>query len=384
MQKKCVSFLLIITIIILSIFYVEISAEEEDLNLYALSALLMDGDNGRVLWDFNGEEQRAMASTTKIMTGIIALEYGNLEDEVLVSRKASLAPIVKLYIREGEKYRLGDLLYALMLESSNDVAIAIAEHIGGSVEEFCELMTEKAKDIGAHNTSFKTPNGLDAEGHYTTAYDLALIARYALNNEQFVDIINTKQKVFNEVTNNRQFSVNNKNLFLDMMDGAIGVKTGFTNHAGYCFVGAVKKDGKFLISVVLASGWPYNRNWKWQDTQKIMEYGLDNFEYKQIVQDNIKFDIIQVIDGKKGYVNIDVVEFDEIGLLLSKNDKIRKEVDLPTSLEAPIDKGTTIGYYNVYLNDEIYEKLPIKTMNSVDKIDYRFCLYNILKRFLLN
>jgi D-alanyl-D-alanine carboxypeptidase (penicillin-binding protein 5/6) len=360
-----------------------IQAEDVDFQLHAHAAILMDGDNGRVLWEMNGQEQRAMASTTKIMTSIITLEYGNLEDEVTISKKAASAPEVKLHIREGEKYTLGDLLYALMLESSNDVAVAIAEHVGGSVEEFGVMMTEKAKDIGAHNTSYKTPNGLDAEGHYSTAYDLALIARYALNNEDFVNIINTRQKEFYELTNNRYHMVHNKNAFLDMMDGAIGVKTGFTSQAGYCFVGAVKKDGKFFIAVVLASGWPPNRLWKFQDTEKIIKYALDHYEYQQIVEEEESriFEPIYVIDGQIEFVEVEMLG--TIGLLMNGDEKIRKEIDIPITLQAPVQSDVTIGYMSIYINDELYQMLPIKTTQSVKKIDYRFCLDIIIEEFLL-
>ncbi|TCT15012.1 D-alanyl-D-alanine carboxypeptidase (penicillin-binding protein 5/6) [Natranaerovirga pectinivora] len=376
-------FLCLIFSIILGFVVVNnsISAEDVDLRLHALAAILMDGDNGRVLWEHNGTEQRAMASTTKIMTTMIVLEYGNLEDEVEVSKRASQAPDVQLHIREGEKYRLGDLLYALMLESSNDVAIAIAEHVGGSVEEFAQMMTEKAKDVGAHNTSFKTPNGLDAEGHYSTAYDLAIIAKYALENEQFREIIRTRNKQFYELTNNRHFHVYNKNAFLDQMNGAIGVKTGFTNQAGYCFVGAVERDGKLFISVVLGSGWPYNRQYKWQDTQKIMNYALDNYEYQKVVEGKINLDPVEVIDGKVKDVPIELYG-GEVGLLLNDNEVVRKDISIPEYLDAPIQDNVTVGYLSVYIDDELYTMLPIKTTESVEKIDFKFCLDIIIKKFL--
>ena len=144
----------------------------------AKGAVLIEQDSGRVLYEQNAYAPLPMASTTKIMTCILTLEKGKLDDIVVTSKRASVAPPVKLKLKVGEQQRLGDLLYALMLQSDNDVAVAIAEHIGGSVEGFCEMMTEKAKEIGAQHTSFKTPNGLDAEGHYASAYDMALIGAY--------------------------------------------------------------------------------------------------------------------------------------------------------------------------------------------------------------
>jgi len=213
----------------------------QKLKLNSLSALLMDGENNRVLYEVNGYKELPMASTTKIMTCIIALEQGNLNDVVTVSSYAASMPDVQLNIRQGEQYYLKDLLYPLMLESHNDVAVAIAEHIGGSVEGFATMMNDKARALGCNNTNFVTPNGLDADGHYTTARDLAVIASYAIKNEDFIKITNTPSYQFKEINNKRSFNVTNKNKFLYMMDGAIGVKTGFTSKAGYCFVGALKR-----------------------------------------------------------------------------------------------------------------------------------------------
>lgn len=379
---KVLNFIITIIFIIAIMGQYIVNAQEHSLKLYASSALIMDGDNARVLWEQKGKERRAMASTTKIMTCIVALENGNLKDEVVVSKKASLAPEVKLFIKEGEKYILEDLLYALMLESSNDVAVTIAEHVGSSVEEFCNMMTQKAIDIGAFDTSYKTPNGLDADGHYTTAYDLALITRYALKNEQFINIINTKQREFYETTKKRQHSVNNKNRFLDLMDGACGVKTGFTCKAGYCFVGAVKKDGKYFISVVLASGWPPNRSWKWKDTLKIMNYALKTYNYKLIMNGKEQLPDLDVIDGKQKKVSL----FFEgtLGMLLSNDEKIDKKLQLPNNLVAPIKNNNVIGYFNIYVNDQLYQKIPIKTAHSIEKIDFRYCFDIIIKYFMLN
>ena len=172
-----------------------------------------------------------------------------------------------------------------MLESSNDVAVAIAEGIGGSVENFCNMMTAKAKELGALHTSYKTPNGLDADGHYTTAYDLALITRYALENEKFMEIINTKSYTFQELTANRSISVSNKNAFLNIYNGANGVKTGFTGQAGYCFVGSANQNGMELIAVVLACSWPPNKTYRWADTKKLMDYGFGHYSYKKALDD---------------------------------------------------------------------------------------------------
>lgn len=250
--------------------------------LNAQAALLLDAENNRVLYEVNGYKELPMASTTKIMTCIIALEHGKLDDVVSVSSYAAGMPDVQLNIREGEQYYLKDLLYAMMLESHNDVAVAVAEHIGGSVEGFATMMNDKARALNCNNTNFVTPSGLDADGHYTTARDLAVIASYAIKNRDFLAITNTPSHQFKEIKTGRNFSVTNKNKFLYMMDGAIGVKTGFTGKAGYCFVGAVRRPDRTLVSVVLGCGWPPNKNLKWIDTKRLMTYGIENYRKKTI------------------------------------------------------------------------------------------------------
>ena len=200
-----------------------------------------------------------------------------LDDIVTTSKRASGAPPVKLHLKVGEKQRLGDLLYALMLQSDNDVAVAVAEHIGGSVEHFCEMMTEKAKAIGAEHTSFKTPNGLDAEGHYASAYDMALIGAYALKNPEFVKIVTTTNITIPTIPteNSRRHDLQNKNRFIYAYQGSNGIKTGFTGKAGHCFVGgAVKKDMQ-LVAVALGSGWGNSgKTQKYTDVINMMDYGF--------------------------------------------------------------------------------------------------------------
>ncbi|MDF2540110.1 MAG: hypothetical protein K0S76_3131, partial [Herbinix sp.] len=250
----------------------------ENLSLHALSALLMDASNNRVLYEENGNNKMPMASTTKIMTCIVTLENADLQDIVTVSSYASSMPDVQLNIKKGDQFYLNDLLYSLMLESHNDVAVAIAEHVGGSVEGFATMMNDKARELGCESTNFVTPNGLDAQGHYTTAKDLAIIASYAIKNDKFIGITNSSTHSFQEIKKGRGYNVSNKNKFLYMMEGAIGVKTGFTGGAGYCFVGAIKRTDKTLISVVLGCGWPPNKSLKWSDTKELMSYGVNNYE----------------------------------------------------------------------------------------------------------
>ena len=363
-------------------FTVKIQEASEDgnekLSLYAIAALLMDASNNRVLYEENGEKKLPMASTTKIMTCIVTLENANLDDIVTVSSYAASMPDVQLNIRKGERYYLRDLLYSLMLESHNDVAVAIAEHVGGSVEGFAVMMNDKAKELGCLNTNFVTPSGLDAEGHYTTAKDLATIASYAIKNDTFINITNTASHTFSEITTGRRFTVTNKNKFLYMMDGAIGVKTGFTNGAGYCFVGAVKKPDRLLVSVVLGSGWPPHKNNRWHDTKELMNYGIKNFQLKSIFEKR-QFEPVFVQDGQSRYEQLVMKNDNNLTMLIGKHETVKVEYDLPKKLLAPVKAGTVVGTAKYYINNIPYKEFPIYTVSDIKKIDFPFCFREIFK-----
>lgn len=350
-------------------------------NLHAKYALLMDGSNGRILFEQNGNEKVPMASTTKMMTLIVVLENANLDDIVTVSSNAAAQPDVQLNIKADEQYRLKDLLYSLMLESHNDTAVAIAEHVGGSVEGFAQMMNDKARDLGAYDTHFVTPNGLDDEEHYTTARDLAAIAKYCIENENFCNIIQTKSYTFHEQTSGRCFTVNNKNRFLDSYDGAIGIKTGFTGKAGYCFVGAVKRDGKCLISVVLACGWPPNKNYKWNDTTRLMNYGISEFQMKTIVEKDIAFQNIKISDGIQCN-QITPVTKDTVSLLLRDTDVIKYDVCVPKTIQAPVQKNQKVGSLKIYINDEEYQVISLYSNEGCEKITYQYRLKQTLIKYL--
>lgn len=357
---------------------------EENITLNALSACLIDAENGRVLYEKNGYDSRAMASTTKIMTLTIALENGNMDDIVTISQNAARQPDVQLNVNTGEQYRLEDLLYSLMLESHNDVAVAIAEHVGGSVPGFAAMMNKKAEELGCHDTYFITPNGLDAADengtHSTTAVDLARIAAYAIKNEKFIEITNTRSYSFSEVNGKRSFTVNNKDAFLDMMDGAFGIKTGFTGNAGYCFVGALQQDGRTFISVVLGSGWPPNKTYKWKDTKKLMQIGINNY-FPQLVyegrQNLAQIDINNGIEDKVG-----IESTGSLTMLLSEEDDVNVYYEYPCVLDAPVETGMQVGSAYVYVNGELMDNFPIVSSKAVDEIDFDYCLNKIINWFM--
>ena len=373
--------------------------------LYALSACLMDADSGRVLYDKNADEVRAMASTTKIMTLIVALEYANENDIVTVSPYAASMPDVQLNIRAGEQYRLGDLYYAMMLESFNDVAVTIAEYIGECyalnqddrtantdikarsyddskkyVRTFAKLMNEKAKELGCENTYFITPNGLDAEDengkHSTTAKELAVIASYAIKNERFNDIIGTMHYSFCEVNGTRNCSAYNKDAFLNQMNGAFGIKTGFTGNAGYCFVGALKSDGRTFISVVLGSGWPSNRTYKWKDTRKLMEYGINNFFPRTVFSTIEDYKDVRVKDGMEESASTCIKG--DLSLILCDADDVRVVYELEDYIDAPVRVGDVVGKAIIYVNGQRMGSFPITAAAAVERANYMWYLKRLL------
>lgn len=347
----------------------------------AKGAILMDHKTGRVLWEKNATQPLAMASTTKIMTAIVALENADKNDIVRVSQRAARSPKVKMNLSKDEEIKLEYLLYALMLQSFNDAAVAIAEHVSGSVEEFCKLMTNKAKEIGAYNTSFETPSGLDGENHYSTAYDMALIARYALENKEFVNIITTKN--INVNSNKREYSLNNKNRLLNELQGAKGVKTGFTGKAGHCFVGAVERNGMQLISVVLGSGWgDRGKNQKWVDTKEIMAYGFKEFNYKEIIIPNDIAENVKINRSKT--LDLDLL-YDE-GLVLPLSNKefnnIEIVIEAPTEVMAPVNKGDKIGLAKIYIGGKLEKEIDLIVNESATRHDLKTSIEKILNNWL--
>lgn len=372
----------IILFLVFFIFFTNIVfADNNNLpNIEAQGAILMDYETGRILFAKNENEPLAMASTTKIITAILAIENGNLEDVVKVSKNATKAPPVKMFLKENEEIKLKELLYALMLQSSNDAAVAIAEHIGGDVDTFCENMTNKAKEIGAKDTVFRTPNGLDSLDHHSTAYDMALITKYALNNKEFVDIINTKQVSFK--TNFSSYDIINKNRLLSEFKGANGVKTGYTGKAGHCFVGSATQNGMTLISVVLASGWgDKGKQQKWIDTKNILNYGFSNFTYQQILNKDDCTETISIIKGTKNAIPL-YYEKDVI-LPISEEEKenISIKLDYLKSLEAPVKKDEKVGIAHIYINDTLIESVDILTKEDVDKKTFSSYINEIIKNW---
>lgn len=381
-RKKWKPYLVcILTVLLMMEISIRVQAEGTPENLYARSAVLMDADTGRILFGKNDNEVMPMASTTKIMTLLVTLEHADLDEIVEVSARAASMPDVQLHIREGERYRLQDLCYSLMLESHNDSAVAIAEHVGGTVEGFAAMMNQKAKHLGCYHTYFITPNGLDAEDehgkHSTTAKDLARIMRCCIKNETFLSITREPSWTFTDLDGNRSFTVQNKNAFLQMMEGALTGKTGFTNEAGYCYVGALERGENRLIAVVLACGWPNHKTWKWADTKALMNYGLEDYHKERVGSDRMALEPVSVMDGQKEKVEI-LTDAALEDFLLKEDDEFTMEVLVPDILKAPVQAGELVGSVVYYINGQIVDLFPAYTASEVKKIDLKWRLRQVI------
>lgn len=404
--------------------------ETSALSLYSTAAVLLDADSKRVLYGKQENEKMAMASTTKIMTCILVLEEMELEEWATVSSYAASMPKVKLGARKGEQIKVGDLLYSLMLESHNDAAVILAEHYGRkklnvkegweeglkgeeaskkAVAVFAGRMNEKAKELGCKDTCFLTPNGLDAtvtidtgngtvvQCHETTAVDLATIMAYCAfesgKREQFLQITRTPSYSFAS-HDGRTYHATNHNAFLNMMEGALSGKTGFTNKAGYCYVGALEKDGKRFTLALLACGWPNHKSYKWSDSAALFRYGLDNYhiekQYPRIMEPSVLVE--GGIAGHKNpydgaYVKIGLKEeLEEYQMLLTDKEQIIWEMDYNSTCQAPITKGEEAGALYIYIeqaNGEriLLDKIQLEYKQSIQKIKFRDYIMFLLSQF---
>ena len=348
--------------------------------LNSRAAIIFDRESKTVIFGKNINEKRAMASTTKIMTAIVTLEKGNLNDVIEVSKKAANIGGSRLGLNTGDKIKLKDLLYGLLLRSGNDAAIQIALHIGGSVEGFAQLMNDKAKELGLENTHFITPHGLDNPNHYTTAYELALLTDYALNIEEFAKIVNTKQTTIS--INSNPVTITNTNELLGNLDGVNGVKTGFTNIAGRCLVTSVKRNDWNIITIVLGAD---TKKYRTKDSIELIEYNYKNFErinIKEKIEEefenwkNNNLNDFEIIKGKQNSVNIDMnysYYFDLYPINKAELSNIKIQIECSKTLEAPIKDNYQIGQIHVILSGKEIMNIPIITTGSIDKkgvLDY--------------
>ncbi len=360
----------------------------EEPKIFSKAAVIYDRTTGKIIWGKNENEKRAMASTTKIMTAIVIIEKANLKDIVTISKKAANTGGSVLHINTGDKISVNDLLYGLLLRSGNDTAVALAEHVGGSIQGFAKLMNQKAKELGLNCTNFVTPHGLDNENHYTTALELAKLTDYALKNEKFAQIVNTKKITIS--INGTPRAINNTNELLGVLNGVNGVKTGFTGNAGRCLVTSCTREGNQIITVVLGADTKKQRT---SDSTKLIEYAFANYErisLEEIVLQkfqewkNINEKRIYVNKAKEKQMNLQMDEVKNKMLVIKKGEKDNIDVKFEyiPYFEAPVKENSTVGIITITKKDsknikkeDIIETVKIYNKDEISKkgIKEYFC-----------
>lgn len=339
-------------------------AASANVDTSAKAAVLIERSTGNILLCANEHMPLPMASTTKVMTALMALELGNMEDIVTVGRNAYGVPGTSIYLSEGEKISLRDLLYGLLMASGNDAAVAIAEHIGGDVDTFCRMMTERATELGCQHTVFINPNGLPAQGHQTTAYDLALIAREAMNHPLFREIVSTKRASIPWEGRSYHRILNNKNRLLTDYEGATGIKTGYTKAAGRCLVFGAKRDGLEVIGVVLCCG-----DW-FDEAARLMDLGFAKYDFFTAFAKGERVRQVPVVDGISETVS--VLAGQTLAAPLPKGYLPALVLDLPENLPAGIAAGQEVGTAQLVLEGKVLQSVPLIAGDTIGQRDYGY------------
>ncbi|MCG0275557.1 MAG: D-alanyl-D-alanine carboxypeptidase [Thermosediminibacteraceae bacterium] len=360
-MKRLVCYKLLLVLLFLIAATGKATAAPSPPSIVGLAGILMDVKTGKVLFEKNAHLKLEPASTTKIMTAIIALEKGNLSDIVTTGKEATLVDGSRIYLEEGEKLTLEQMLYGLMLNSGNDAAVAIAEHIAGSVPEFAKLMNEKAKSLGAKNTNFVNPSGLPDKNHYTTAYDLALIARYALlNHPEFKKIVSTKTYRIPWQGKEWDRTLINHNKMLWNFEGADGVKTGYTRSAGHTLVASATRNGWQLLAVVLKS---QGKN-IYTDAKALLEYGFNNFEKKDVIRNG---EVVDKLNVKYG-TPVELVTAADFSTVVEKGSSpIKIKKNIPADVKAPVVKGQVLGNLEFFQNGSKIGSIPLVAASDIPR-----------------
>lgn len=410
MKIKIISILVILIILINStIVFADLEDTEENVNINTIKqeviqttsnitdnpklnsriALVYDRASGRILFDKNGDKTTPMASTTKIMTAIVVVENSNLSDIVTIDSKSAGTGGSRLGLKKNDKITVNDLLYGLMLRSGNDAAVALAIHVGGSVEGFAELMNKKARKLNLTSTHFMVPHGLDMDGHYTTAYELAKMADYALKNKKLKEIVSTKTCTIN--INNNPKVISNTNELLGSVSGVYGVKTGFTNGAGRCLVTACKRDSLDIITVIIGAD---TKKIRTSDSMKLIEYSFKNYKIiniKKKVEEqfekwkelNEKRIIINKGKNSKVELKLEDINFEKMAVKNTQLDNITIEINSLYYLEAPIEKNRVIGNVKIMLGKDTIGVLQIYNKNEIEKKDVKSYLMEFLRQIAM-
>lgn len=367
-----------ITALFVALLIFNFSINTNALSTAAKAAVLINGDTGEIIYSQNNDERLPMASTTKIMTGLLLCEYGNFDREITVTAEMLRVEGSSMGLLAGDKVTLHDLLYGLMLASGNDAANVIAYTVSGSLEDFVALMNKKAKQLGLANTHFETPSGLDGETHYTTALDLANLARFAMQNKDFAKAVSTKKAVLNYGNPPYRRSLINHNKILNYFEDSVGIKTGFTKKSGRCLVSAAKRDGKFVIAVTL------NDPNDWQDHCNMLEYGLGKIIQTTVSPKNSSYNI-PVVNGLEDNVLVKVEPFVVNSL---NTEEISYKIYLPKFVYAPIKNGEKIGSVVYLQGDNVLAETDILATKNImaqnEKKSVLKCLFQNFKYILSN
>ncbi len=342
----------------------------------ARSAVVMEASTGKILYSRNMDERRYPASTTKIMTLIVALEEGNLDDMVSASENASHTEGSTIWLEPGEKMRMLDLLYGMMLVSGNDATVAVAEHIAGSVDAFARQMTDRAHEIGAVHTSFVNSSGLPDERHYTTAHDLALIAAYGYRNPMFEQIVSTKETQIPWNKNDYDRVLRNENRMLWLYDGGNGVKTGYTDAAGRCLVSAAKRDGIQLVAVVLDS------KYMWNDSIALLNYGFEKIHPVKLAAKNSTIKTVDVIAGQKKSLELKLSDDLEVPMADQEQGKFSQVIHTPERVYAAVHQGDVIGQLDILYDGKKVASADLLAAESIEKKSFFATLYRGMERCL--
>lgn len=351
------------------------------------SCIVFDRNSKMTLYGKNENSKVKMASTTKIMTAIIVIENANLDETIEISKKSAGTGGSRLGLKTGDKITINDLLYGLMLCSGNDAAVALAEHIGGDIQGFADLMNKKASELGLQNTHFESPHGLDSDGHYTTAYELAKLTDYALKNKTFMQIVGTKN--YTVTINGYPKTLSNTNELLGNLNGIYGVKTGFTNGANRCLVTACKRNDMDIICVVLGAD---TKQFRTKDSIKLIEYAFKNFTYinaNEIANKTFEEwkknnpDKFHVLKSSNPAPKIELETLDNPILSINKNsiNNIKTNININPNLEAPIKNNSILGTLTLSLDNKnlidlnITNSETIKRKNIFYYLNYFFSNY---------
>lgn len=338
------------------------------LEVSAKHAVLIEAQSGDIIFSKNANLCAPMASTTKIMTAVVAIENSSLDEMVTITADSVGIEGSSIYLKEGERLSMKELLSALLLESANDAATAIAIHISGSVDEFATLMNAKAHELGLENTNFTNPHGLDNESHYTTAYELAKIAKYAMSIPVFKEIVSSKAEQISDIDGGKRLLVNHNKL-LKRYDGACGIKTGFTKRCGRCLVSSAERDGVTLIAVTL------NAPNDWNDHASMLDYGFSQYESVSLANVGDYTISLNCISGKKDEVLCTNFSSLKITLKKGEKDKIRAVLEAERFLFAPVEQGQRVGRIVYYLDNEEICSVPIYALEAIKPIKYKKSIF---------